>query len=196
MNTGGPRRGVTAGQVVLVAAALAAIVAAGYWLAPYVSRERLESWVRAAGAWGPLVLLVFQVAQIVVAPFPGLFVPFLAGLFYGPWLGPAVAAGGTALGSVAAYALGRFAGRPLAARWVGEEPLDRAHRLIGGKRWLALVPLFLVPFSPSDALCIVAGLIGLDWRYFLLAVALGRVPKDAAIALAGAGLLRLDSFGG
>jgi uncharacterized membrane protein YdjX (TVP38/TMEM64 family) len=188
--------GLSAGRVVLIVGGLAVIVAAGFWVAPHFSRERLEAWVGAAGAWGPLVLLCVQVVQIVVAPIPGILVPFLAGLFYGPWVGPLVASGGTLLGSVGAFALGRFAGRPLAARWVGEAPLDRAQQLIGGKRWLALVPLFLVPFSPSDALCIVAGLIGLDWRHFLLAVALGRLPKDAALALAGAGLLRLDPLGG
>lgn len=181
---------------ILAAAGLAAIVAVGFWATPHFSRERLEGWVAEAGAWGPMVLLLVQVVQIVVAPIPGVLVPFLAGFLYGPWLGPLVAVGGTALGSVAAFAAGRFAGRPLAARWVGEAPLERAHQLIGGKRWLALVPLFLVPFSPADALCIVAGLIGLDWRHFLLAVALGRLPKDAALALAGAGLLRLDLFGG
>jgi uncharacterized membrane protein YdjX (TVP38/TMEM64 family) len=186
------RRGVTAAQVILVVAVLGALIAIGFWAAPHVSRERLTEWVRAAGAWGPLVLFCVQVAQIVIAPIPGLVVPFLSGLFYGPWLGPVVAAGGTAVGSAAAYALGRFAGRPLAARWIGGEALARAHGLIGGRRWLALVPLFLVPFSPSDALCVVAGLIGLDWRHFLLAVVLGRLPKDAAIALAGAGLIRLD----
>jgi uncharacterized membrane protein YdjX (TVP38/TMEM64 family) len=58
------------------------------------------------------------------------------------------------------------------------------------------VPLFLVPLSPSDAICLVSGMIGLDRRHFLLAVVLGRFPKDAALALAGAGLLRLDLFGG
>jgi len=183
------------GATILLAALVIALVALGFWVAPHVDRARLESWVRAAGVWGPLVLFCFQVVQIVVPPIPGMFVPFLAGLFYGPWIGLLIAAAGTALGSAAAYGVGRFAGRPLAARWIGAEPLDRAHALIGGKRWLALVPLFLVPFSPSDALCVAAGLIGLDWRHFVVAVALGRLPKDSLFALAGAGLVRLNGLG-
>lgn len=172
---------------------LAAVLAA--WLVhrvgPHLSRARIEGWTAAAGSWGPLVLLVVQVLQIVVAPIPGAMVPFLAGALYGPWAGPLIAAAGTALGSAGAYALGRVAGRPLASRWVGAAALDRAHAMIGGRRWVALVPLFLFPLSPSDALCIAAGVIGLEWPQFLLAVALGRLPKDAVVALAGAGLLRL-----
>ena len=175
--------------LLLIAAIL--VVWIGYRIAPHVSRAQIESWVRIAGAWGPLVLFAVQVLQIVVAPIPGGLVPFLAGALYGPWVGTLVAAAGTAAGSVAAYGIGRYAGRPLAERWVGSEALDRAHALIGGKRWIALVPLFLVPLSPSDALCLAAGLIGLGWRELLIAVALGRLPKDAAVALAGAGLLRL-----
>lgn len=175
--------------LLLIAAVL--VVWIGYRIAPQVSRARIESWARIGGAWGPLVLFAVQVLQIVVAPIPGGLVPFLAGALYGPWVGTLVAAAGTAAGSVAAYGIGRYAGRPLAERWVGSDALDRAHALIGGKRWIALVPLFLVPFSPSDALCLAAGLIGLGWRELLIAVALGRLPKDAAVALAGAGLLRL-----
>jgi uncharacterized membrane protein YdjX (TVP38/TMEM64 family) len=177
--------------MLLLLAILVALVWIGFWIAPHVSRARVESWVRAAGAWGPAVLFAVQVLQIVVAPIPGALVPFLAGLLYGPWLGPLVAAAGTAVGSIAAYAIGRYAGRPLASRWIGAQALERAHAMIGGKRWLALVPLFLFPLSPSDALCIAAGVIGLEWRQLLIAVALGRLPKDAAVALAGAGLLRL-----
>ena len=179
------------GGILLLLVAAVAVVWVGFWIAPHVSRARIESWVQAAGVWGPLVLFAVQVLQIVVAPIPGALVPFLAGALYGPWVGTLVAAGGTAVGSVAAFSIGRYAGRPLATRWIGSETLDRAHAMIGGKRWLALVPLFLVPLSPSDALCIAAGLIGLEWRQLLIAVALGRLPKDAAIALAGAGLLRL-----
>jgi len=183
-------RWATISIVVLV---VAAIVALGIWLAPIVTRGRVEGWVRGAGAWGPLVLLGVQVAQILVAPIPGIFVPVLAGILYGPVIGPLVTVAGTFLGSVMAYAIGRGAGRPLATRWVGAPALERAHALIGGKRWLALVPLFLVPFSPSDALCFVAGIIGLGPGPFALAVLFGRAPKDAALALAGAGLFR---FGG
>jgi uncharacterized membrane protein YdjX (TVP38/TMEM64 family) len=132
-----------------------------------------------------------QVAQIVVAPIPGILVPLLAGFLYGPFLGSAVTAAGTLAGSGLAFTLGRRAGRPIVERWVGREKLGKARKLVSGKRWLALVPLFLFPFSPSDVLCFAAGLTGLSTAPFLLAVALGRFPKDVAWCLVGAGLLHL-----
>jgi uncharacterized membrane protein YdjX (TVP38/TMEM64 family) len=183
---GGASRRPSAGVIVLVILVLAAITVAGFALAPYVQRERIEAWVRSAGAWGPLVLLGVQAAQILLAPIPGFFVPVLAGLFYGPVVGPLITMGGSVLGSGAAYWIGRSGGRPLAERLVGAEQVRKAHNLFAGKRWLALVPLFLFPFSPADALCFVAGIIGMDAKKFLLAVALGRLPKDALVAASAA----------
>jgi uncharacterized membrane protein YdjX (TVP38/TMEM64 family) len=104
---------------------------------------------------------------------------------YGPLLGPAVTVVGTVIGSTAAFWIGR-SGRPLAERLVGTESLRKAQQLLRGRRWLALVTLFLLPFSPADALCFVAGIVAMDWNRFLLAVALGRVPKDAVVAVAAA----------
>jgi uncharacterized membrane protein YdjX (TVP38/TMEM64 family) len=166
--------------------AAAAVVAAGFWLAPHVTRERVEGWIRAAGAWGPLVLFGVQVAQILAAPIPGLFVPVLAGVLYGPVLGPLLTALGTLVGSTIAYWLGRRAGRPLSERWIGSAPIEKAAALMRGKRWIALVPLFLIPLSPSDALCFMAGILAMDWGRFTIAVALGRLPKDALVALGSA----------
>jgi uncharacterized membrane protein YdjX (TVP38/TMEM64 family) len=181
-------------QALFLAAALAALLWLGIKVAPIFTRERVEALVRGAGAWGPLILLGLQAAQILIAPIPGMFVPLLAGIIYGPVVGTLIASGGTILGSAAAYAVGGRAGKPLLERWIGAEKLERAHALIGGKRWLALVPLFLVPFSPSDALCFVAGIVGVSPRHFFLAVLLGRIPKDCALALAGAGLIHLGGI--
>jgi len=181
-------------QGILLAIAIGGLVWLGIALAPMFSRERLEQLVRGAGAWGPAILLGLQVAQILVAPIPGVFVPILAGILYGPVVGPCLASLGTVLGSAAAFAIGSRAGRPLLERWIGAAQIEKAHALIGGKRWLALIPLFLVPFSPSDALCFVAGIVGLSPRHFFLAVLLGRLPKDCALALAGSGLIGLGSW--
>lgn len=172
--------------IVLVVILVGGIVAVGFLIAPYITRERIEFWVRDAGAWGPLVLLAMQVTQILVAPVPGLFVPVLAGLLYGPFVGALLTSAGSVIGSGAAYWIGRRGGRPVAERLLGPATLQKAHDLLRGGRWFALVPLFLIPLSPADALCFVAGIVAMDWRRFLLAVAIGRIPKDAIVAIGAA----------
>jgi len=90
------------------------------------------------------------------------------------------------IGSAAAFWIGRGAGRRVAEKFIGKGTLDQARDLLKGRRWLALVPLFLFPFSPADALCFMAGIAGIGWGPFLAAVALGRIPKDVVIAMSAA----------
>jgi uncharacterized membrane protein YdjX (TVP38/TMEM64 family) len=156
------------------------------WAAPIFTREHLASWVKAAGAWGPFVLLGIQALQILAAPIPGVFVPILAGVFYGPVVGPLLTMGGTLVGSAIAYWIGRIAGHAVAERWVGKPALDKAHALVDGKRWIALAVVFLIPFSPADALCFVSGTVGMRWGLFTAAVLLGRLPKDILISASAA----------
>lgn len=180
--------------LLLALAVAAALVGIAILTAPYVSRSRLEGLIRGAGVWGPLVLIGLQVLQILIAPIPGVFMPLLAGILYGPGAGIVITITGTLLGSGLAFAIGRRAGLPLLRRWIGDGNVERARSLVGGRRWLALALIFLVPFSPSDAICFVAGMIGMRTSRFAPAVLLGRVPKDAALVLVGAGLLRLGDW--
>lgn len=175
----------------LLGAALVAVAAATLlflrWVLPIFTREHLTAWVKEAGAWGPLVLLGMQALQILVAPIPGVFVPIMAGVLYGPVVGPLLTMAGTLIGSAVAYWIGRLAGRVVAERWIGKPALDKAHDLLQGKRWLALAAIFLIPFSPADALCFVSGIVGMGWGPFTAAVLVGRLPKDVLFA-AGAAL--------
>ena len=158
----------------------------GYLLRPHVSREVMEQWVRHAGAWGPVVLMAVQAGQIIAAPIPGVFVPIIAGVLYGALWGSILTAIGTVIGSAVAFWIGRGAGRRIAERWIGRDALEQAEAMIRGKRWLALIPLFLFPFSPADALCFMAGIAGVGWPQFLTVVLLGRIPKDVVLAVSAA----------
>ena len=173
------------GAIVILLLVSAAIVWGAIALAPHLSREKVEAWARGAGAWGPLLLLGLQAAQILAAPIPGVFVPVLAGILYGPVVGPAITVAGSLLGSAAAYWIGR-SGQPLAERLVGTESLRKAQGLMRGRRWIGLATVFLLPFTPVDALCFVAGIVAMEWKRFCLAVLVGRVPKDAAVSVAAA----------
>ena len=169
---------------VLIVAGLSGLILA---FVPHLSRERVHAWAKGAGVWGPLLLVGIQAGQILAAPIPGIFVPVVAGVLYGPVVGPLVTVLGTILGSSGAYWIGRTGGRRVTERLLGRGAVAKAGSLLRGRRWIALVPLFLFPFSPADALCFVAGIVDMAWSRFLLAVAIGRVPKDALLA-AAAGL--------
>lgn len=171
---------------ILFLAVGAVLAVLGVLLRPYIHEDKIEAWVRSVGPWGPIALLAVQVGQILAAPIPGVFVPLLAGVLYGAFWGSVFTAIGTVIGSAAAFWIGRGAGRQIAEKLIGKNALEQASHLIRGKRWLALIPLFLFPFSPADALCFMSGIAGVGWGPFLSAVALGRIPKDVVIAMSAA----------
>src|SRR6266446_8917053 len=100
------RRRFTWIHALVILAAAAALVWIGVAAAPYFTRTRLEGAIRGAGAWGPLILLGLNIAQILIAPIPGVFMPIVSGMLYGPVIGSLIAAGGTLLGSALAFAIG------------------------------------------------------------------------------------------
>ena len=134
----------------------------------------------------PIGTLLIPIINFVAAVGMGVFVPLIAGVLYGALWGSVLTAIGTAIGSAAAFWIGRGAGRRVAERWIGEEALEQAQVAIRGKRWLALIPLFIFPFSPADALCFMSGIAGVSWPQFLAAVLFGRIPKDVVIAISAA----------
>jgi uncharacterized membrane protein YdjX (TVP38/TMEM64 family) len=181
-------------HAVIAAAVVAALVCVCIAIAPVVTRPRITALVHGAGPWGPLILIAVQIAQILIAPIPGVFLPILAGALYGPLVGSLIAVVGTLLGSLAAYTIGSRVGVPLMTRWIGAEKVAKVSAIVGGRRWLGLVLIFLFPFTPADAICFVAGMVGMKAGPFFLAILLGRVPKECALALAGAGLIRLGGL--
>jgi len=181
-SPGAPKRALLRATILFVVIG-GVIGVVAYLLRPHITQEQLAGWVRGAGPWGPIALLGIQAGQILAAPIPGVFVPLVAGVLYGPLWGSVFTGIGTVIGSAAAFWIGRGAGRRVAVRWIGKDALEEAQNAIRGKRWLALIPLFLFPFSPADALCFVSGIVGVGWLQFLTIVALGRIPKDVAIAI-------------
>src|SRR4029078_12061313 len=83
-------------------------------------RAALEAFIRRLGWLGPLALILFNAAQIIIAPIPGYMVQLTAGFFYGPTWGGGWASLGLLLGSMSAMRLARSYGRPLVERLVGK----------------------------------------------------------------------------
>src|SRR3989442_2723964 len=119
------QRRFTWNHALVILAAAAALVWIGIVAAPHFTRARLEGAIRGAGAWGPLVLFGLQIAQILIAPIPGVFMPILAGMLYGPAVGALIAAGGTLLGSTLAFTIGSRAGMPPLRRWIGGQVVEK-----------------------------------------------------------------------
>jgi uncharacterized membrane protein YdjX (TVP38/TMEM64 family) len=154
-----------------------------------VDAETIAERVRAAGAVGPIVLVVLLVAQAVVAPLPSPPLLMAAGFVFGPWIGFGIGWLGLLLGAGACFGLARAFGRPFAERFVSLERLAAVDRYVStrsGGTLLTLVSLRVFMPPAFDAVSYGCGLVRIPFHWFALATAVGEVPKVGSFTYIGA----------
>jgi len=148
----------------------------------------LKAWFDAWGAVAVWVFLGVQFLQVVVAPIPGQLVGMVGGFVFGFWRGLLLNVVGNAIGSLAAMLLTRFFGekvmRPFVPTCIQEKFDATMHR--GGLANFFM--LFLLPGTPKDAICFMAGLTRFPLWKLLLVNTLGRLPGLAVLTFTGAAL--------
>ncbi|MBN1177882.1 MAG: TVP38/TMEM64 family protein [Anaerolineae bacterium] len=149
-------------------------------------REAVQTWVAGFGAWGPLVSILLNAAQVLLAPIPGQAVGVTNGYLYGVARGTAYSALGVMLGSVVAMALGRWFGRPLVVRLVAAERLAAWDRIAQRQGAAFFFLVFLFPFLPDDVTCFVIGMSALPIPWMMLLSTLGRLPGMVVACWLGA----------
>jgi len=156
------------------------------------NREALRALVESRGALAPLVFVGLEAGQVLLAPLPGEVTGFLAGYLFGPWEGFLLAMAGLALGSSAAFGLGRLFERVLAPRLRKKPFFEKVSRFTRRHGATAAFFLFLFPGFPKDYLCYALGLLPLSFRVFFPVMLLGRAPATLALTLEGDALYRAD----
>ncbi|MGH8915035.1 MAG: TVP38/TMEM64 family protein, partial [Acidimicrobiia bacterium] len=154
----------------------------------FTSPEAFRAWVEGFGAWGPVVFLIAQAIQVMLAPIPGTLFSPVGSLAFGPWQAMGLSLAGLAIGSAVIFLAARRWGRPLAVRLLGEDLIHRYQNVMTARGGLLLWVVFLLPLLPDDAVCALAGLSGISFRRFMVIATVGRVPAVAAGVFAMAGL--------
>ena len=82
------------------------------------------------------------------------------------------------VGSLFAFALGRWIGRPF-VNWIagGPEKVDEWLGKLKGRENVLLFFMFLLPFFPDDILCSVAGVLPFGWFGFTVMQILTRISS-------------------
>ncbi|KTE15054.1 TVP38/TMEM64 family protein [Sphingopyxis sp. H115] len=139
-------------------------------------------------------LIVSALTVDVFLPVPNGVTTTLAGAAFGFVIGALVIWLGLMGACLAGYAIGRWAARPLAARWLGAGDLERAHRLAERAGPVALIVSRPVPIL-CEAIPIAAGLAGMALKTFVFAVALGNLGVALVFAAIGAAAIEHGSTG-
>lgn len=139
-----------------------------------------------------LAVIVFLLADIAL-PIPSSFVLATTGFLLGAAWGTLVCFIGLSCASLAGYALGRWAGEPLALRIVGRAELDRFSALSQRYGDAVLVAFRAMPVL-AEATTLLAGITRMAFLRYLVLVSIGNGVVAALYACIGALSASQSSF--
>jgi uncharacterized membrane protein YdjX (TVP38/TMEM64 family) len=137
------------------------------------------------GVYSPLVYVLVQIVQVVIAPIPGGAIEFIGGYLFGAKLGFLYSMIGLFLGSWIAFSLARIFEKLAVEKVVSLETRKKFDYLIGHEGVILSFLLFLIPGFPKDALCYILGLTPMHLGIFLFISTVGRVPGTLMACLQG-----------
>ena len=146
------------------------------------SISALRDYIAEFGSMAVFLYILFCFLQVVILPVPGSVTVAAGVALFGPLKCSIYSFIGITLGSITAFAIGRWIGDK-AVQWiVGKDTLKKWLQKLKGKDYLILSIMFLLPLFPDDVLCFVAGLSSMTWPYFLIMITITRATSVLATA--------------
>jgi uncharacterized membrane protein YdjX (TVP38/TMEM64 family) len=174
--------------VVLALAALFIV-----WEPTLPTQETVTRWVEQFGAIGPLAVIGFIALEVVIAPIPGGFLPITVGAIFGLWPGVLYTWVGNVIGSLLAFTLARYVGRPLVTRFVKPATLSRLDTFLHRSPKLLWL-VYVVPVFPIDIITFAVGLSVIPFRRFVLVMTLGFAVSQMILTTVGGQLLTASGW--
>jgi len=179
-------------------AIIAALVASCGWLvltdAPahqflirlYVDKRFLKHTLREWGVLAPVIFIGLQALQVIIAPIPGDLTGILGGYLFGLWGGLFYSTIGLTVGSVAAFAVGRWLGARCVQKLVNPDIWRKMGFIVEAEGAILCFIIFLVPGLPKDVTCYIFGLSPMPFWVFAVVSTLGRFPGTWVLSAQGA----------
>lgn len=144
------------------------------------------------GPYGPLGVILGQIAQVLIAPIPPV-TAIASGLLYGPFKGAVISLIGASIGSIIAIYLSNRYGRPLVERFVSEQKMEKFDEFTHKSGYTPFIILFVLPGFPDDVLCFIGGLTNLDWKTMAFIASIGRLPGILMLTTTGHSIGQADA---
>lgn len=149
-------------------------------------REKTSAFIEGFGPAAPLVFMLVQVLQVLLAPVPGEATGFIGGYLFGVTKGFLLSSIALSMGSIINFGVGRFFGRCYVRKVIPAKYLARFDKVARPEGALIVFVLFLFPGFPKDYLCLFLGLSSLPFKIFVLMATIGRMPGTFFLSLQGA----------
>lgn len=150
--------------------AVSAFIVLNGWLGGHFhSVDTLQTYIASFGIWGPLLLTLIQLLQVVLPVLPGFMGCLVGAALFGMAGGFWINYIGISAGSIIAYWLAKRYGIQLVNSMIPMKKYEKyIERIRQSKSYTALLFLaILLPLAPDDFLCYFSGLINMAPRKFI-----------------------------
>ncbi len=152
----------------------------------YLDKRFLKHTLREWGVLAPVIFIGLQALQVVIAPIPGELTGILGGYLFGQWAGLFYSTIGLALGSVAAFAVGRWLGTRYVQKLVSPDMWRKLGFIVEAEGAILCFVVFLIPGLPKDLACYLFGMSPMPIWVFVAVSTLGRIPDTWVLSAQGA----------
>jgi uncharacterized membrane protein YdjX (TVP38/TMEM64 family) len=160
----------------------------------YLDKRFLKQTLEAWGILGPVIFIGLQALQVIIAPIPGELTGILGGYLFGQWIGLLYSTIGLTVGSVAAFAVGRWLGAHYVQRLVSPDTWRKMGFIVEAEGAILCFIIFLIPGLPKDMTCYLFGLSPMPFWVFALISTVGRIPGTWILSAQGAHTASGDYF--
>lgn len=151
----------------------------------FLNKEKMMNFLNSLGPLSFVGFIFLQASQVIISPIPGEVTGLIGGFLYGKFTGIILSTIGLTAGSLMAFSLSKWLGRPFVEKFVKKETLARYDYLLHHKGAFLVFLLFLIPGFPKDLLCYILGLGHLNTKEFLVISTIGRFMGTVLLTLGG-----------
>lgn len=144
-------------------------------------------YIRESSLTVPIVLGIYLLGSCLMVPINLLVLA--TAISFGSISGFFLALGGSLIGGLASYLLGRWLGRDAVQRLAGKK-INQLSRKLARRGWLTISLVRVVPIAPFTIVNMVAGASHISARSFIIGTAVGMCPGILAIMIFEEGLER------
>ena len=156
-------------------------------------KDEFRAWIHSYGPWGWLIFIGLEVLQVIISVIPAGPVNIAAGYSYGVLWGTVICLVGDTLGSMIVFLLVKRFGMKIIRIFFKNNEFDRYAAILNRpKLKLFMFVSFMIPNTPKDQFCYVAGLSDISVFEWFVIVSIGRIPSILVSTLMGNAAYRSD----
>ena len=147
-------------------------------------QARIQQWVSQFRLAGPIVLILAMVVQMFLFVVPNVFIMIVAIVSYGPFWGAVISFLGVFASSSVGYMIGKYLGPVTVNKLMSEKAQKKTTEFVKNYG-IPAIAITRISSLSNDSLSIVAGLLKMSYKKYILATIGGISPLIILLAIYG-----------